>query len=244
MYAKHPGTHTHQHQRQRCGIVAGKAGAAISAVQSSRARDRHRGRDGYRPGGNQATGRTDGRHHRRGKHRRGGQRILDRTDPGRYTATCRWTIQCPRNLRRKLRKIAALRTLLYVEDNPANLMLVEQIIEGHPHLRMLSAHDGNLGIALARAHLPDVILMDINLPGISGIQALKILREDPATTHIPVIALSANAMPRDIEKGLEAGFFRYLTKPIKINEFMKALDDALKFSEKRFDETNETGRIR
>ena len=88
--AKHPGTHTHQHQRQRCGIASGKAGAAISAVQSSRARDRHRGRDGHRPGGNQATGRTDGRHHRRGKHRRSGQRILDRTDPGRYTTTCRW----------------------------------------------------------------------------------------------------------------------------------------------------------
>ena len=118
-----------------------------------------------------------------------------------------------------------------MEDNPANLMLVEQIIEGHPHVRMLSARDGNLGIALARAHLPDVILMDINLPGISGIEALKILREDPATTHIPVIAISANAMLRDIEKGLEAGFFRYLTKPIKVNEFMNALDDALKFSE-------------
>jgi CheY-like chemotaxis protein len=124
----------------------------------------------------------------------------------------------------------ALRTLLYVEDNPANLMLVEQIIEAHPKVRMLSAHNGNLGIALARVHLPDVILMDINLPGISGFQALKILREDPVTAHIPVLALSANAMPRDIEKGLGAGFFRYLTKPIKINEFMNALDDALTFS--------------
>ena len=125
----------------------------------------------------------------------------------------------------------ALCTLLYVEDNPANLMLVEQIIEGHSHIRMLSAPDGNLGIALACAHLPDVILMDINLPGTSGVNALKILREDPATAHIPVLAISANAMPRDIEMGLEAGFFRYLTKPIKINEFMNALDDALKFSE-------------
>ncbi len=128
---------------------------------------------------------------------------------------------------------AALRTLLYVEDNPANLMLVEQIIEGHPHIRMLSARDATLGIALARAHLPEVILMDINLPGISGFQALKILREDPATAHIPVLAISANAMPRDIQQGLEAGFFRYLTKPIKINEFMQALDIALGFSETR-----------
>jgi signal transduction histidine kinase/CheY-like chemotaxis protein len=122
---------------------------------------------------------------------------------------------------------AALRTLLYVEDNPANLMLVEQIIECVPHVRMLSASDATLGIALARAHLPEVILMDINLPGISGIQALKILREDPATAHIPVLAISANVMPRDIQQGLEAGFFRYLTKPIKINEFMQALNMAL-----------------
>jgi PAS domain S-box-containing protein len=130
---------------------------------------------------------------------------------------------------------APQRTLLYVEDNPANLMLVEQIIEGVPHVRMLSARDATLGIALARAHLPEVILMDINLPGISGIQALKILRENPATTHIPVLAVSANAMPRDIEKGLEAGFFRYLTKPIKINEFMDALDSALELAEPELD---------
>ena len=72
--------------------------------------------------------------------------------------------------------------------------------------------------------------MDINLPGISGIQALKILRADPATAHIPVVAISANAIPRGIEKGLEAGFFNYLTKPIKVHQFMDALDVALKFA--------------
>ncbi|MGZ8174700.1 hybrid sensor histidine kinase/response regulator [Methylobacter sp.] len=119
------------------------------------------------------------------------------------------------------------RILLYVEDNPANLMLVEQIIEGHPRLSMMSAREGAQGVALARAHLPDVILMDINLPGISGIEAMNILRKDPATKHIPIIALSADAMRHDIEKGLEAGFFRYITKPIKINELMSALDEAL-----------------
>ena len=123
-----------------------------------------------------------------------------------------------------------MRTLLYVEDNPANLMLVEDIIARRPDIRLLSAMDGNLGVAIARASLPDVILMDINLPGISGIKALKILAEDPATAHIPVIALSANAMPRDITKGLEAGFFSYLTKPIKVNEFMDMLDVALMFA--------------
>ena len=123
-----------------------------------------------------------------------------------------------------------LRTLLYVEDNPANLMLVEDLIARRPDIRLLSAADGNRGIEIARASRPDVILMDINLPGISGIQALKILRADPATAHIPVVALSANAIPRDIERGLEAGFFRYLTKPIKVNEFLDMLDVTLKFA--------------
>jgi len=125
---------------------------------------------------------------------------------------------------------APLRTLLYVEDNPANLKLVEQLIARRPDLRLLSARDGNSGIQLARAHHPDMILMDINLPGISGIEALKILREDKGTAHIPVVALSANAMPRDIERGLQAGFFQYLTKPIKVTEFMNTLDVALEFA--------------
>ncbi len=126
---------------------------------------------------------------------------------------------------------AALRTLLYVEDNRANMLLVQQLIARRPDMRLLSAGDGTHGIALARIHQPDVILMDINLPGISGTQALKILREDPVTAHIPVLAISANAMPRDIQKGLEAGFFRYITKPIKVSEFMAALDMALAFAE-------------
>lgn len=121
-----------------------------------------------------------------------------------------------------------LRMLLYVEDNPANLELVEQLIARRPDLHLLSAADGNIGIEFARVYQPEVILMDINLPGISGIEALHILRADPSTAHIPVIALSANAVPRDIEKGLEAGFFNYLTKPIKVNQFMDALDVALK----------------
>ena len=120
-----------------------------------------------------------------------------------------------------------LRTLLYVEDNPANLALVEQLIARRSDLKLLTAIDAHLGIDLARTCQPDVILMDINLPGISGFGALRILHDDPATSHIPVMALSANAVPRDIEKGLEAGFFRYLTKPIKVVEFMDALDVAL-----------------
>jgi PAS domain S-box-containing protein len=122
------------------------------------------------------------------------------------------------------------RTLLYVEDNPANLRLIEQLIARRRDIRLLSARDGNEGIRLAHLHQPEVILMDINLPGISGIEALKILQEDPATAHIPVVALSANAMPRDVDKGIQAGFFRYLTKPIRVDEFMETLEVALEFA--------------
>jgi len=127
------------------------------------------------------------------------------------------------------------RTLLYVEDNPANLELVEQLIARRPDLRLLSAADGQLGIEFARAYQPEVMLMDINLPGISGLEAMKILRADPSTAHIPIIALSANAVPRDIQDSLAAGFFNYLTKPIKVSQFMDALDVALEFSRTKAD---------
>jgi len=120
-----------------------------------------------------------------------------------------------------------LHTLLCVEDNPANLLLVERLIDRRPDIQMLTARDGRLGVEMAHAQRPDVILMDINLPGISGLTALRILADDPTTSHIPVIALTANAMPHDIEKGLAAGFFRYLTKPIIVGEFMSAIDAAL-----------------
>ncbi|MEO7031825.1 MAG: ATP-binding protein [Herbaspirillum sp.] len=130
-------------------------------------------------------------------------------------------------------RLPTQRTLLYVEDNPANMALVEQLIARRSDLTLLAAVDGHQGIQLARSARPDVILMDINLPGLSGFGALEVLRGDPATAHIPVVALSANAMPRDIERGLLAGFFRYLTKPIKVVEFMDALDLALRHAEEQ-----------
>ena len=130
------------------------------------------------------------------------------------------------------------RTLLYVEDNPANMELVGEIIAQLPDMKLVTAVNGTLGIELARSILPQVILMDINLPGISGIKALKILRDDPATARIPVIALSANAMPGDIQKGLEVGFLRYLTKPIKIKEFTDTLRAALEFAEESVVQNN------
>jgi CheY-like chemotaxis protein len=128
---------------------------------------------------------------------------------------------------------APVRTLLYVEDNPANLKLVEQLVARRPDLRLLSAGDGPSGIKIAQTHLPEVILMDINLPGISGLRTMELLRAFPGTAHITVVALSANAMPHDIEKGLEAGFFSYLTKPINVKEFMEVLDAALEHAKNK-----------
>ncbi len=125
---------------------------------------------------------------------------------------------------------APVRTVLHVEDNPANLELVEQLLARRTDLRLMNVANANLGIEFARAYQPAVILMDINLVGISGIAALKILRADSSTAHIPIIAVSANAMPGDIVQGLKAGFFNYLTKPIKFDTFLAALDEALAFS--------------
>ena len=119
------------------------------------------------------------------------------------------------------------RTLLCVEDNPDNLLLVEELISRCPNIRLVSVRDGQSGVDLARSMRPDAILMDINLPGINGVEALRILSLDSSTARIPIIALSANAGPRDIARGLEAGFFRYLTKPIKVKEFISTIDLAL-----------------
>ncbi len=126
---------------------------------------------------------------------------------------------------------AKVRTMLYVEDNPANLMLVEDLVERRPDIRLISARDGLAGVRMALGEQPDMILLDINLPGINGLRVLEILGHDPSTASIPVVALSANAMPRDIQKGLQAGFIRYLTKPLNIVEFMDTLDIVLKVSE-------------
>jgi hypothetical protein len=104
-----------------------------------------------------------------------------------------------------------------------------RLIDRHPNIELLSAANGTLGIQLARKYLPDVIVTDINMPDISGYEVLKSLHSNPATAQIPIIALSANAMSKEVKRGIKAGFFRYLTKPIKIDEFMEAQDRALQF---------------
>ncbi len=120
--------------------------------------------------------------------------------------------------------------MLYVEDNPANLKLVQEIVKLHLDIDLLSATDGKAGVAMAIEQRPDVILMDMNLPVMSGREAQRRLRQDPATRDIPIIALSANAMPLDVQTALEAGFFRYLTKPLNIVDFIEVVGEALEQS--------------
>ena len=115
-------------------------------------------------------------------------------------------------------------TLLHIEDNPANRALVTRILERRPHIKVLAADSAEKGIELARTRDPDLIVLDINLPGIDGFEALSMLRAYVDTKHIPVIALSANAMPSDVKRGLEAGFLQYLTKPIDVKEFLRTID--------------------
>lgn len=96
-----------------------------------------------------------------------------------------------------------------------------------PHLTLLGAASGEQALKLMSAHRPDAVLMDINLPRMDGYAVLQALRGDPATHHIPVIALSADAMPLDVERGLQAGFQAYLTKPVRFDTLMQALDDLI-----------------
>ena len=122
---------------------------------------------------------------------------------------------------------SGLRKMLYVEDDESNLRLLEEVIGHIPNLTLLTAPDAENGLRVAHDSRPDIILMDINLPGMSGFEALEKLKRQPETQNIPVIALSAAAMSKDIQKGVEAGFFAYLTKPFVIDELLNTIDKAL-----------------
>ena len=101
------------------------------------------------------------------------------------------------------------------------------MIRFRPDLRLLTAPDATLGLDLARAHLPDVILMDIHLPGMDGVEALGVLQSSRRTAHIPVIAITAGGLDRHPGRGRAQAFFRTLTKPLDIDQFVGALDSAL-----------------
>lgn len=119
------------------------------------------------------------------------------------------------------------KSVLYIEDNPANLRLVEQILMSLPNLQMWSAPEPLIGLELAMEHLPDLILLDINLPGMDGFEVLKQLKSKEASREIPVIAISANAMPKDIQKGQDAGFDGYITKPVNVKELLSTVENKL-----------------
>ena len=117
------------------------------------------------------------------------------------------------------------RTVLCIEDNPNNLQLIESVVGMLPGVRLLSAMAPGLGLELARTHRPHLILLDINLPDMDGYAVMQCLREHPATRGIPVIAVSANAMPRDLERSRAAGFAAYVTKPIDVGQLLRKVDE-------------------
>ncbi len=119
---------------------------------------------------------------------------------------------------------AAQGSVLYIEDNPANMALMERLFDLFPAVSLSIAQNAEDGLSLARTAPPTLVLMDINLPGMDGFEAVKALHDDALTAGIPVVAVSANAMPRDIQRALEAGFVRYLTKPIDVGEVVDVVN--------------------
>lgn len=117
--------------------------------------------------------------------------------------------------------------VLYVEDNSVNIALVQAVLKGRPQVRLVTSTHGEPAPALARAHHPALILLDLNLPDTSGEDVLLKLRTDPQTASIPVAVLSADAMPSRINNVMHAGATQYLTKPIDVSRLLQIVDDAL-----------------
>ena len=117
--------------------------------------------------------------------------------------------------------------VLCIEDNPANLRLIDRILARRQDIRLLSAGTPNLGLELAQSYLPALILLDINLPEMDGYEVMQCLHTHEATRHIPVIAISANAMPKDLARGKAAGFYDYLTKPLDVNRLLQVVSDVI-----------------
>jgi len=117
--------------------------------------------------------------------------------------------------------------VLYIEDNPANLLLVERVLERRPKMKLLSALQGGLGFELAREHQPDLILLDLHLPDVSGDEVLGRLIAEPRTREIPVVMLSADATPGQVDRLLAAGARAYLTKPLDVRKLLTLLDESI-----------------
>ena len=115
--------------------------------------------------------------------------------------------------------------VLYIEDDPVNFTLVERILEFRPALKLMHARTGEDGVELAQAHQPKLILLDLNLPDMHGSEVLRQLQHQPATAKVPVVVLSADATPSQIERLLTAGARNYLTKPFDIDPFLAVVDE-------------------
>ncbi len=126
---------------------------------------------------------------------------------------------------------AAPRTLLYIEDNLSNLRLIERILEHRPEVRLISAMQGSVGLDLARQHRPDLVLLDLDLPDISGAEVLRRLLDDPRTSSIPVVIISADATRGQTARLKSAGAFEYVKKPIEVRQFLDVLASAMERSE-------------
>ena len=118
--------------------------------------------------------------------------------------------------------------VLYVEDNPPNMRLVEQILKQFPDSGFIGEATADVGIDVAEQRQPELILMDVNLQGMDGFQALAELKRKETTRHIPVVAISANAMDTAVQRGLDTGFVSYLTKPFNLQEFILLIRTQLK----------------
>ena len=129
-------------------------------------------------------------------------------------------------------------TILYIEDNCSNLRIVAAILKMQSNILLLSAMEGEYGLELANDYLPELILLDINLPDMNGYEILDELKSKPATKDIPVIAVTADAMLDDVERGFKAGFRHYITKPIKLDFFVETINKVLDEYEKCKDEVS------
>jgi CheY-like chemotaxis protein len=117
--------------------------------------------------------------------------------------------------------------IVYIEDNPSNIAFMEDLLGDLPNVELMTAPTAEIGLELVRAHRPSAVILDINLPGMSGFDALQHLRGWPETRDIPVIGLSAAALLKDTKRAKEAGFYRYLTKPVKVDELTAVLEELL-----------------
>lgn len=141
--------------------------------------------------------------------------------------------QVDETVRRELSN--GVKKVLYVDDNPVNLKLVRKLLKCFDRVEMLDTHVPDIGMELAKNHNPDLILLDINMPGLTGYEMLNILRRNPLFSNTPIVALTANAMPKEIEKGVEAGFSAYLTKPLVVDSFIETIRQMLESKERNDD---------